>query len=263
MAISNQPLTVPLFTLDEIRLAHLCAIKLWEGIDFQKNKETELTDEELLSKFSIGIQRGISNPTVNQFIEEDIRDLIRVLSMKVIYRNRYKIDFQGGIDAINAEVIPVYLNYLGNTGILNSIDCATAAVLNLGTKFVDQTNAKMPWGRSRASLAVRILFFALPDMMVFNFSKKLSHAMKFPAPTQRAIPEFNKILADGLILNDAFLTRCPMPSPKVLSPNTWQIANNNGWWKRRVLDIACLNYFKVTIPHADFVKMANNGIPII
>lgn len=263
MAISNQPLTVPLFTLDEIRLAYLCALKLWEGVDFQTSKETELSDEELLSRFSIGIQRGIANPNVNKFIEDDIRDLIRVLSMKVIYRNRYKIDFQGGINAINTDVVPLYIRHLSNANNSNSASDATTAVLNLGTKFVDQTNAKIPWGRSRASLAARILFFALPDMMVFNYSKKLSHAMKFPTPTQRAIPEFNRILADGLILNDAFLTRCTMPSPTVLSQNTWQIANNNGWWKRRVLDIACLNYFKVTIPHAHFVSLANQGIPVI
>lgn len=260
---NNQPEIVPLFSLDQIRLAYLCAMQLWEGYDFQTSKDTKITDEELLQKYSMGIKLGIANPAVNQFIEDDIRDLIRALSMKVIYRNRYKIDFQGGIDAINTDVIPIYLNYLNNTGSSNSINDVNTAVLNLGAKFVDQTNAKMPWGRSRASLAVRILFFALPDMMVFNYSKKLSNAMKFPAPTQRAIPEFNKILSDGLILNDAYLTRCKMPAPTVLSQIDWDLANNNGWWKRRVLDIACLIYFKAATPHLDYVTKANNGYPVI
>lgn len=78
---NNQPEIVPLFTLDQIRLAYLCAIQLWKGIDFQTSKHTKITDEELLQKYSMGIKKGITNPTVSHFSPDDIKKLIRVLSM--------------------------------------------------------------------------------------------------------------------------------------------------------------------------------------
>lgn len=39
---------VPTFSIDEIRLAYLCALHLWYGREFDTGKIAECSDEELL-----------------------------------------------------------------------------------------------------------------------------------------------------------------------------------------------------------------------
>jgi len=95
-------------------------------------------------------------------------------------------------------------------------DYATQATLRWSVKFVNNPNVS-PNRNHRVPLASRILFFAMLDMMVFNFSNCLSKAMCFQARPQSAIVGFNRCLYEGLELNKLHLDNVQIPMPIALS----------------------------------------------
>ena len=87
------------------------------------------------------------------------------------------------------------------------------------------------------------MFFAYPDFPVYNFSDALSESLNLQKRPQAAIPYFNEIMAQGMITNKALLSKTVMPLPTSISLALWKKAEKNGWWKRRVLDLALLLHF--------------------
>jgi hypothetical protein len=57
----------------------------------------------------------------------------------------------------------------------------------------------------RVPLASRVLFYGMPDLMVFNYSGGLAKAMNIRSRTKSAIGVFNKIMSDGLVENKVLL----------------------------------------------------------
>lgn len=255
---------VPTFTLYEIRLAHLCALHLWYGREFDTGKIAECSDEKLLIEFSSRFEATRANKkTAYQIPEYLIRQLIRVARLKALYRSTSKINFPKGIRTIRNSSVKTYDNWLANPASLTPTGHATKAILDLGLGFVTQPRGVNAPKNYRVPLASRVLFFAAPEMMIFNFSNGLGKAMNFQSRPQAAIPHFNIELYDGLQRNDALLFRCTMPPPQLLSQESWNRANNGGWWKRRVLDIALLLHYKVAYAHHDLVLLARSGYPVI
>lgn len=255
---------VPNFTINEIRLAYLCALHLWNGREFDTGKFAECSDEELLIEFSTRFHATRANPrTTYQINVVLIRQLIRVARLKALYRATSKINFPKGIRTIRNSSVKIYDNWLAKPSSLTPTGHATKAILGLGLGFVTQPRGLNAPKNYRVPLASRVLFFAAPEMMIFNFSNGLSDAMNFQSRPQAAIPHFNIELYEGLQRNDALLSRCTMPPPKLLSPESWNRINNSDWWKRRVLDIALLLHFKVAYAHHDLVRLARSGYPVI
>ena len=257
-------LKVPNFTIDELRLAYLCALELWEGREFDTHKTTHLSDEELLVTFSVRFDATKANQNTPLQIDEDlIRELIRVARLKALYRSRSTMNFTNATLTIATATVNSYNIWIANPANLIPTGQITKAILDLAAGFVDQPPGLISPKYFRVPLASRVLFFAIPEMMFFNFSNSLNKAMNFQSQPPLAIPNFNKELYDGLQRNDVLLSRCLMPQPKILSSQTWNAANNNGWWKRRVLDIALLLHFNVTFARHDLVLMARSGYPVI
>ena len=234
------------FSANQLALAEVCAMELWNGYDYQTGKVCGVSDEDLLVMFATPTLAIFKNTRTRQTITElDIRELIRVAKLQALFRSTQATDFQGAIAAYRTTALAVYSGWRKKTiRLANPYDYATRATLDWSVKFVNNTSASIN-GNHRVPLACRILFFAMPDMMVFNFSNGLAKQMRLQSRPQAAIPYFNKLLSDGLQLNKALLSNLEMPKPTVLAEDIWQLANKGDWWKRRVLDLALLLHFGI------------------
>lgn len=236
---------VPKFSAYQVKLAELCALDLWNGIDYETGKQMEVSDEELLVDFAIPFQLMVRNPsTVNGITEASIRRLIRVAKLKALFRSTQPTDFVAGIKTITSQVVPVYKGWRNKTLKLSPTGYGLNAILDLGAGFVTNPNPTKR-GNYRVPLASRLLFFALPDMLVFNYSNALSDAMLFQKRPQVAIQFFMETLEQGLITNKVLFTKLKMPAPKLLGAVMWKRINQYKWWQRRVLDLALLLHFGV------------------
>jgi hypothetical protein len=236
---------VPKFSAYQVKLAELCALDLWNGIDYETGKEMEVSDEELLVDFAVPFQLMIKNPaTTNGITEASIRRLIRVAKLKALFRSTQPTDFLAGIKTITNQVVPIYKDWKNKKVKLTPIGYGLKATIDLGAGFVTNPNPTKR-GNYRVPLASRLLFFAVPDMLVFNYSNALSEAMLFQKRPQDAIPFFMESLQQGLIVNKVLFGKLKMPPPKLLGTVMWKRVNQFKWWHRRVLDLALLLHFGV------------------
>lgn len=244
MAKAFAHITVPKFSANQLALAEVCAVELWNGFDYQTGKEFDVSDEDLLVMFSTPTFAMYRSARTRQHLTEiDIRELIRIARLKALFRSEQPTDFQGAIAAYRTTALATYTGFNRKTlPLANPYDYATKATLDWSIKFVNNSSASRN-GNHRVPLACRILFFAMPDMMVFNFSNGLAKKMRLQSRPQAAIPNFNKLLYDGLQLNKVLLKNLDMPKPTTLSEDIWLAANKGGWWQRRVLDLALLLHF--------------------
>jgi hypothetical protein len=93
-------------------------------------------------------------------------------------------------------------------------------------------------------------------MMIFNYSNELGKAMHMQIRPQAALTNFNKLLSDGLHLNRVLFNKLKLPERSALSQSNWDKINNTDWWKRRVLDLALLIKYGVSIPHPSLIRKA-------
>lgn len=240
-------ITVPKFSASHLALAEVCAIELWNGYNYETGKELEKSDEDLLVMFATPTFAMQKSATTQQTIKElDIRELIRIAKLKALFRSAQPTDFTGAIAAYKTTALVTYNGLKNKTlNLANDYDYATEATLKWSVKFVNNITSVSVNGNHRVPLACRILFFAMPDMMVFNFSNGLAKKMCLQSRPQAAISHFNKYLYDGLKLNKTLLQNLVMPKPTTLAEEIWLAANRGGWWQRRVLDLALLLHFNV------------------
>jgi hypothetical protein len=237
--------TVPKFTAYEVKLAELCAMDLWSGINYETGEEMEVSDEEFLADFAIPFQLLRKNPkTNNQITEFSIRRLIRVGKIKAAYRSQEPTNFQSGIETIVKKVIPVYDGWRNKTLKLTPIGYGERVTLDLGAGFVTNSKPSLN-GNYRIALASRLLFFAVPDMLLFNFSNDLAESMLFQKRPQAAIPYFMEALQQGLLVNRTLFNKLELPPSKLLGTALWKRIKKFNWWQRRVLDLALMLHFGV------------------
>ena len=242
--MANQHLSVPLLSPYAIKLAELCAIDLWEGIDYETGNHI-VRDELFLGNFATpasSLYSGRRN-TLNVSIQ-DFHTFVIVAGLHSQYRTSTGTDLAKGISAFNAAVLPSYTSWKKKSTTQSSVDLVTKAVIDWSPSFVKKPNKASRVGNHRISIASRFLFYAYPDFPVFNFSKALSKSLNLQYLAQAAIPYFNEIMTEGMETNKFLLSKTKMPLPTSMSVVLWRRAEKNGWWKRRVLDLALLLHFK-------------------
>jgi len=92
-------------------------------------------------------------------------------------------------------------------------------------------------------LATRLLFFAMPNCLIFNYSPEMAKGLKLAGKTENHIAEYQEKLWSGLNLNWATLCNFDMPLPKHLPPYIYDVAKKSGWWQRRIFDLALKHNF--------------------
>lgn len=244
MAKAGLPLAVPKLTPYEVKLGELCALDLWDGVDYQTGKHI-VRDEVFLGNFGTPAaslysgRRNSLNVTV-----QDFHNFVIVAGLKSQYQTSNGTDLAKGISAFNSAVLPSYTTWKKKTTTQSSVDLVTKSVLDWSPSFVKNPNTGSRVGNHRISIACRFLFYAYPDFPVFNFSDALSESLNLQKRPQAAIPYFNEIMTQGMITNRLLLAKTVMPPPTSMSLILWKRAEKNGWWKRRVLDLALLLHFR-------------------
>jgi hypothetical protein len=243
MGKAGLPLAVPKLTAYEVKLGELCALDLWDGIDYQTGKHIA-RDEVFLGNFGTSAaalysgRRNALNVSV-----QDFHTFVIVAGLKNLYQTSNGTDLVKGITAFNTAVLPSYTIWKKKKTTRSPVDLVTKAILDWSPTFVKNPNTASKVGNYRVTLACRFLFFAFPDFPVYNFSEALSEKLNLQKIPQAAIPYFNQIMAEGMITNRLLLAKTVMPQPTVMSLALWKRAEKNGWWKRRVLDLALLLHF--------------------
>lgn len=245
MATNRTQLSVPLFSAREIILAELCALDLWNGIDFQTGTPISTSDEDLLVAFSHPTYAIINGGSTTQSISQiDIENLVRVAQLRQILRGKTPTDYQSGILNFSAKVLPIYANWINQSSNIPSNIQATKAILDWSPTFAGVNTNTQAQGRHRVALCSRILFFAIPELPFFNFSRALSNSFKLQFRAEHALPHFNKIMEIGYHLNWSVLASAQMPQSTRLNERIRANALKSNWWGRRVLDIALLLHFQ-------------------
>ena len=256
MPKAGLPLLVPKLTPYEIKLGELCALDLWEGINYQTGEHIT-RDELFLTNFGTPAaslysgRRSVLNVAV-----KDFHHFVIVAGLKNQYQTANGTDLAKGIASFQSAVIPFYKSWKGNTTTQSSVDLVTQAVLEWSPYFVKNPNTGSKVGNHRISLACRFLFYAFPDFPVYNFSEALSKALNLQKRPQAALPYFNEALALGMTTNKYLLSKTTMPQPTITSLALWKRAEKNGWWKRRVLDLALLLHFKCVTARVELQREA-------
>jgi len=260
MPVKQIPIPVPKFSPYQIKLAEVCATALWEGVSFETGLPGEVSDEVLLNNFHIAFQKIVKNPNKPSSIDEaQLRQLIRVGKVKAMFRSTLPVDFQKGIDSIRNHVVPIYLQTKIKKAAVGRLEASTSATLELSKNWVNNPNPSLN-GNYRVPFSTRILFFACPEMCVFNYSKALEKAMQLQTRPQAAIKVFNKLMEDGLVVNRVLLSQCELPVNTAMSIANWNRVAKTDWWQRRVLDLAMLIHYKISVPHVNNIKKAKTLI---
>jgi hypothetical protein len=246
--MASSPLAVPKFSVSQIALAHVCAESLWNGFFYDSNKPMKWSEEQYVQKFSTATQIILKNHnTVSQLNPNDLHDLVVAANLKMIYRNRNKTDLQQAVNTYPSSAVNYYSQW--KSGSMNSLDphvCATLAECDWGGKFIDPIAAASLRTTLRVPLASRVLFYGMPDLMVFNYSGGLAKAINIRSRTKPAIGVFNKIMSDGLVANKVLLNTLTPPSSSVINTDLWSTSTRSDWWQRRVLDLALLFHFNLS-----------------
>jgi len=234
---------VPIFTKAALDLADLCARELWRGKGYENNLSQQ-SEEELLLRFSVPFLSDTLKIDGNKYPPISI-DLINMFiitaglsQMNITKKNR---DTEAGITFLKkliSKELKKSLNYVFET---NFRELTTNLTIELSKTFhklgdLNSNSAYLP-------LASRLLFFAAPNLPVFNYSDKLAEALKIHKDDKElSLTQFNETLYDGLTDNWFYLKDYQMPffSKKDESNEIWLQARDNGWWQRRVLDLACI-----------------------
>jgi hypothetical protein len=98
----------------------------------------------------------------------------------------------------------------------------------------------------RVPLSSRLLFFACPKLLIFNFANPLAvEKMYFQSRPHVAYPFFSSAMLDGLRLNWAYLSQFNVPYNSSIKEPMIDRLRKTDWWARRVLDLALLIRFNV------------------
>ena len=234
---------VPVFSKAALDLADLCAREVWRGKTYSKSSY-QTSEEELLLRFSVpflaealGIE-GSKRPNISVDL---INQFIIVAGLKQMNITKGNRDTDAGLRLLNKTIskeLKKSLNYLFDT---NFHQLTADLTIDLSKAFhrmssASPTSAYLP-------LASRILFFSAPNLPVFMYSDPLAEALKVEKNDKElSVRQFYESMSEGLSDNWFFLKDYQMPflSKKDENDEFWLQVRDNGWWQRRVLDLACV-----------------------
>lgn len=242
MPPSKISLPVPAFSKGDIDLANKCALLLWNGFDYQDG--SRITSDEIFFRYFF-IQR--QNVVLNgvRFDPGMIHDLIITSKLKAMLRQTkqmslLKMDrwfYRDYVKTINCHRSLRSSQYRLSVG-TNLVDLVAKAVVRNG---VSQSAGY------RLAFSTRLLFFACPEYLIFNYSNPLGEKkMLYPSRPQVAYPRYAPDMLDGIRKNWKWLKEYNVPKPTLRFRDPCvDMLRKTDWWARRVLDLALLLHFRV------------------
>lgn len=233
------PIPVPKFKKVDIQTAERCALELWQGRNYVARKRQPISEEALLIAFA-GPCIGLVNvATTGPCFSVPDCEILAKASRVGIYK--FPPDYQNGIQNFQQVMRPTHQKWL--TAKRNGYRLATTATFDFNRKIEPNAPNKSGQPYERFMIANRILFFALPDMPFFVYTKTLAGHLGFSSKPRTTLGLFNQTIANGLKRNKVQLSKLSLPPPKLMNKNLWTFISNTDWWQRRVLDIALINHF--------------------
>ncbi len=234
---------VPVFSKAALDLADLCAREIWRGKSFSKESYQE-SEEEILLKFSLpflsdalGIE-GSKRPPISAKLISDFIVTAGLRQMNITKNNR---DTELGIKTLNKLISTELKKSLKNVFGTNFPLLTAELTISLSKAFHKLSDSSP--SSAYLPLASRVLFFAAPNLPVFMYSDPIAEALKVEKNDKEiSITQYNEAMSEGLNDNWFFLKDYQMPflSHKLENDEFWLQARDNGWWQRRVLDLACV-----------------------
>ena len=265
---------VPLFQPHEILLANEAALLQWNGYDYVSGNQVT-SDYEFLRIFSNELRKALP-PSSQQpnFASQDIDELINVCRLKMVKLRFRELDF-ALMEAFLLQNYPAYLNNIrGVVPAGKALSEATLLLLDTSMAVVKPRQFKSPG--HRVGLASRLMFFAAPECLIFNYSWPIAtKGLQHTSIPRVAYPLYAAAMLEGLRLNWTELSKYNIPfghNGKRLSDlksledktHTTDLYDTH-WWARRVIDIALLirfGKFKMTAHMVSIKQLCRHTIQV-
>lgn len=219
----------------EIIIEACCdAIRLWEfGNPNVTKPELAMSDMELLEYFGgawIDLQK---RGKAIAYDTEKIMGLIHTCEIKKVLIHNPKLDECSKF--ISSKRFGKLMAASENKSI--------AAKSDYGIKFITDLGKKLSsTGGDQPALASRLLFFAVPQATIFNYSAPLiSKLKKRYSLADSSLKEVGRVMTE--LYKHHYKELSELPRPKFPSKLNKSI-KDGGWWERRVLDLAILNHMR-------------------
>lgn len=232
---------VPVFSKYALDIADLCAKDLWRGISYKDGKPLFRSDEEFLAMFASPFLSytltGFTNHK-NPITIDTIDALIDVAKLTPMRLSAKSTDIQKGIDTLYFGVSELLINWMKNDEGKSSKEVGLEAIQSLGEQFFTISADKKKG--SFIALSNRLLYFAMPNIPIYIYSKGIADKLGFKtSKPSEIIKDYTETLHEGYVENWSLLSNYEMPfSNNIVSERLWLVARDNGWWQRRVYDMA-------------------------
>lgn len=257
---------LPTFSNSAIHLADLCARELWHGRSFEDGKPLEFidvlpntesgqpnklwrkphSDEDLLETFASPFLASAFDNTIPISEVIDVHHVekyfMSAARLNVLKAKNSTIDYSNGIQVLFSDLVTHYKQWNSSESEEAFSEIGMEITRVLGEAFY-RTNSSQQTG-AQIALASRLLFFAIPDFPLFNYSTGISDGLKLRGTAAEIIPQYFETLEEGYERNFHVLSSFEMPYPTKLNPIIWNRARSSGWWQRRVFDLALVLFFR-------------------
>ena len=249
---------VPIFSKSSLDLADLCARDLWRGKVYSSNA-LQVSEEELLMMFSspfINNAIGLKNEFKGAITTAHVDQFIKVAGLSSNKRfSNDTLNLKKGISTIDTLVASRIKAAFLNVFNVDFHTLSTDLTEHLANDFF-KADVRRKKG-SFVPLASRLLFFTAPNIPILNYSSQIAENLGLTKSPLDNLVEYNAVLVEGLNNNWDLLKEYQMPflTQAPFNDELWLIARNNGWWQRRVFDIAIMNYFNIQKPRQDLLDL--------
>jgi len=257
---------LPTFSHSAIHLADLCAREIWHGRAFEDGKPLEFvdmipstndgvrnklwkkshSDEDLLEAFASPFLATVLDSTIpiSEIIETHHIEyyFISAVRLGILKAKNSTIDYTNGIQVLFSDIAKYYKDWNSSESEENFSEIGMEITRVLGDAFY-RTNSSQQTG-AQIALASRLLFFAIPDFPLFNYSSAISEGLKLKGSALEIIPQYFETLEEGYERNFPTLSQFQMPYATKIHSKIWERARNAGWWQRRIFDLALVLHFK-------------------
>jgi len=222
-------------------IADACARELWRGYNYSDDYLT-ISDEIFMAWFGIPFIELQQIKASSLFIHaENVDKFITIINMRNNKINK-TLDLNKGLDELKTICERDYASWKKTQNKRKGgLQLATTSIKSVGYALFK------PKGRLKQGkffvLASRILFFAAPDLPVFNISERVSTSFGIKSViTEKNLVKFNYHMNANLqhYWNLLINYRMPLPANR-LDDEYWLVAKNGGWWQRRILDLAIMH----------------------
>jgi len=239
--------SIPAIQPSTYDLAHQCCLQLWVGVNYS-NGRSQVSDAEMLNTWTGKYQNAVVKNIRPKFSQDDF--------------NRFASATKVGRFLQVNNLFVAKLNSAFDQTVRNLYSHSSVKSDEYSDKL-GKDIASTTLGNGKVIVASRALFFALPDRRIFNMNGRLADALGI----KRHRNDFSSVLTNEIDLvyqkdwTQLIKYQMPMRTSEI-KLDIWKLACNNGWWQRKVLDIAILLEMKLTSAAYTHQQLAYKQTPI-